>query len=98
MIGSSVILTVMVLLGLFFLLMGELTYLAPYRDQLLSRYGAIMAILGAALFANIFAAFFTLNRKFLLKDTGRRLSHLDKQIKTHQSDLSAEIYQKFSEE
>ena len=97
MIGTSLILTVMVLLVLLFAVMGELAYLAPYRDYLLTRYGALAAVLTAALFANIFAAFFTLNRKFLLKDTGRRLSHLDKQIKTHQSDLSAEIQQKFQE-
>jgi len=97
MIGTSLILTVMVLLVLLFVVMGELSYLAPYRDYLLTRYGSGAALLGAALFANIFAAFFTLNRKFLLKDTGRRLSHLDKQIQTHQSDLSAEIQQKFHE-
>jgi hypothetical protein len=97
MIGTSLILTVMVLLVLLFVVMGELSYLAPYRDYLLTRYGILAALLGAALFANLFAAFFTLNRKFLLKDTGRRLSHLDKQIKTHQSDLSAEIQQKFYE-
>ena len=97
MIGTSLILTVMVLLVLLFVVMGELSYLAPYRDYLVTRYGSFAALLGAALFANLFAAFFTLNRKFLLKDTGRRLSHLDKQIKTHQSDLSAEIQQKFYE-
>jgi hypothetical protein len=97
MIGTSLILTVMVLLVLLFVVMGELSYLAPYRDYLLTRYGILAALLGAALFANLFAAFFTLNRKFLLKDTGRRLSHLDKQIQTHQSDLSAEIQQKFHE-
>ena len=97
MIGTSLILTVMILLVLLFAVMGELAYLAPYRDYLLTRYGALATVLTAALFANIFAAFFTLNRKFLLKDTGRRLSHLDKQIKTHQSDLSAEIQQKFQE-
>ena len=98
MIGTSLILTVMALLVLLFVVMGDLAYLAPYRDHFLTRYGILAAILGAALFANIFAAFFTLNRKFFLKDTGRRLSHLDKQIKTHQSELSAEIHQKFTQE
>ena len=98
MIANSLIVTVVLLLGLFFLLMGELEYLATYRNYLLNHYGVIGATLGATLAANIFATIFMLNRKFFLKETGRRLSHLDKQIKTHDSDLSAEIHQKFTQE
>ncbi len=98
MIANSLIVTVVLLLALFFLLIGELAYLAPYRDLLLTHYGVVGATLVATLAANIFATIFMLNRKFFLKETGRRLSHLDKQIKTHDSDLSAEIHQKFTQE
>jgi hypothetical protein len=30
-------------------------------------------------FVNVFAAVYTIERKFFLKDTGRKLSHIDKQ-------------------
>ena len=97
MIGSSLILAVMVLVGLVFVFMDELAYLAPHRNHLVSHYATLAALFAGVVFANVFATFYTLNRKFFLKDAGRRLSHLDKQIKTQQSDLSSEIHHKFHE-
>jgi hypothetical protein len=41
------------------------------------------------LFTNLFAAAFALNRRFFLKDTGRKLSHLDKQMQVGQGELPA---------
>ena len=40
-------------------------------------------------FLNLFAAAFALNRKFFLKDTGRKLSHLDKQLHVGQTEVRA---------
>jgi hypothetical protein len=38
----------------------------------------------------VFAAAFVLNRKFFLKDTGRKLAHLDRQFNVGHSDVPAE--------
>ena len=34
----------------------------------------------AIVFVNVFAAVYAIQRKFFLKDTGRKLSHIDKQV------------------
>jgi hypothetical protein len=52
--------------------------------------GLILSYCGL-LFANVFAAALALNRKFFLKDTGRKLAHLDKQFNVGHSDVPAEI-------
>jgi len=80
MIANALLLTLAVLLGIAFYLMGELKFLAPYRVFLLCEYGWALALFFGGLFVNIFAGVFALIRKFLLKDTGRKLSHLDKQF------------------
>jgi hypothetical protein len=79
MIANALIVTVAVLLALAFWLMGQLKFLIPYRHILLHQYGAVLFLWSAVLFLNVFAAVYVLQRKFLLKDTGRKLSHLDNQ-------------------
>ncbi len=91
MIANSLIVTIVLMIVLLFVLMDELAYISVYKDNLLSQYGGHIAFLAAALFFNIFAAAFTLNRKFFLKDAGQKLSHLDKQIQDDHLDVSAEI-------
>jgi len=39
------------------------------------------------LFLNIFGACLLLQRKFLLKDTGRKLSHIDRQFRFRQIEM-----------
>ena len=80
MIANALLITIAVLLGIAFYLMGELRFLAPYRVFLLHEYGWALAIFFGGLFVNVFAGIFVLIRKFLLKDTGRKLSHIDKQF------------------
>jgi hypothetical protein len=41
----------------------------------------------AILSVNVFSAAFVLIRKFFLKDTGRKLSHLDKQLHVGQTEM-----------
>ncbi len=91
MIANSLIVTIVLMIVLLFVLMDELAYFSAYKDHLLSQYGGHITFLAAALFFNIFAAAFTLNRKFFLKDAGQKLSHLDKQIQDDHLDVSAEI-------
>jgi hypothetical protein len=80
MIANALLITIAVLLGIAFYLMGELRFLVPYRVFLLHEYGWALALFFGGLFVNIFAGVFIFIRKFLLKDTGRKLSHIDKQF------------------
>ena len=68
------------LLALGFWLMGELKFLIPYRSFLYHQYGTVILAWVAVVFVNVFAAAYAIHRKFFLKDTGRKLSHLDKQV------------------
>jgi hypothetical protein len=80
MIANALFITLAVLLALGFWLMGELKFFIPYKAVLLHEYGQILLTYVVVMSANLFAATFSLTRKFFLKDTGRKLSHLDKQL------------------
>ena len=82
MIGNALVVTVALLLALVFWLMGQLRFLVPYKRLLLERYGDFIFFWLGVLFANVFSAVYALQRKVFLKDTGRKLSHLDKQTIT----------------
>jgi hypothetical protein len=56
---------------------------------LIREYGNVILLYIATLFFNVFAIALALNRKFLLKDTGRKLSHLDKQLHLGHGELPA---------
>jgi len=79
MIANALIVTIAILLALGFWLMGQLRFLIPYRSILFHQYGVIILIGATVLFINVFATIFSLQRKFFLKDTGRKLIHVDKQ-------------------
>ena len=87
MIANTVFITVALLLALGFWLMGELKFFIPYKILLFHKYGDTILIYCAVLVTNLFAATFSLIRKFLLKDTGRKLSHIDKQLHFGESEV-----------
>lgn len=87
MIANALILTIALLLALGFWLMGELKFLIPYRHILIHQYGTLILAWVAILFMNLFAAVYAIQRKLFLKDTGRKLAHLDKQAATGQSSV-----------
>ena len=89
MIGNAVIVTVALLLALLLWLMDELKFLIPYRSTLYHQYGGAVLIWLAIAFTNVFAAIYALERKFFLKDTGRKLSHIDKQALSGESSVPA---------
>ena len=78
--SNALLLTSALLLTLGFWLLGELKFLIPYRHVLFHNYGATLLLWSAILFVNIFAGIYALERKFFLKDTGRKLSHVDRQV------------------
>jgi hypothetical protein len=79
MIANALILTIALLLALGFWLMDELKFLIPYRHILVQQHGPLLLAWVSVLFVNVFAGVYAIQRKFFLKDTGRKLSHLDKQ-------------------
>jgi hypothetical protein len=91
MIPNALLITVAILLALGFWLMGELKFFVPYKAVLFHAYATpiLIYIYMAALFVNVFAAAFVLIRKFFLKDTGRKLLHLDKQLHVGETSIPA---------
>jgi len=98
MIANALILTIAILLALGFWLMGELRFFIPYKAALLHQYGTAILAFVVVLFLNVFAVVFAVNRRFFLKDTGRKLSHLDKQLQVGQGELPAPSIDSVDEE
>jgi hypothetical protein len=80
MVANALIVTIALLLALGFWLLGELRFLIPYRHILLRQCSTILLSWFAIVFTNVFAAVYAIQRKFFLKDTGRKLSHIDRQV------------------
>ena len=73
--------TVSVLMGVLIVLFSELDFLIPYKHVLLDRYAIPVTIYLLLLAINLFAFFFFLTRQLFLKDTGRKLAHIEKQLR-----------------
>jgi hypothetical protein len=89
MVANALLITVAALLAFGFWLMGELRFLVPYKGVLFHAYAVPILTYLAALALNVFAAAFVLIRKFFLKDTGRKLLHLDKQLHLGETPMPA---------
>ena len=80
MVANALLLALAFLLAIVFYVMDDLKFLVPYRAFLFHEYGYALSGFLGTLFLNFFAAAFVLIRKSFLKDTGRKLSHIDKQF------------------
>jgi hypothetical protein len=89
-IANAVFITTLILLAVGIFLLQECPFLIPYRHVLFVTYGSVLAAFGAALFVNLFAGVYLSCQLFFLKDTGRKLAHLEKQLRTGES-LSREL-------
>ena len=98
MIANAVFVATLIFLALGFWLSNELCFLAPWRSLIVHAYLQPIAVYCALLFANILGLTIWIERKFFLRDTGRKLRHLDREIHTGQSELSEEILSRFGEE
>jgi hypothetical protein len=79
-IRQSLFISATVLILVIFGLMSRLNFLAASKKVLLLHCGISLAIFIGTLGLNLFAALLAINRKVLLKDTGRKLSHFDNQL------------------
>ena len=80
MIANVAFLAVLTLFLLVAWLAGELSFLAPYRTALFRLHGMLIAQLALLVFLNLCAAYYGLARWLFLRDTGRKLSHVDRQL------------------
>ena len=87
MIANALLLTIAILLAYGFWLLDQLKFMARYRPVLFDSYGTVLLLALGVLFVNVFGAALLLQRKFFLKDTGRKLSHLDRQFQVRQIEM-----------
>lgn len=81
MIANALLATCVVLLAAAFALLQECRCLIPYRGYLVKEYGLVIAGFAVVLATNVFGAFYLASRAIFLKDTGRKLAHVEKQIR-----------------
>ena len=91
MIANALLFTVVLLLGYGFWLLDQLKFMARYKAVLYHAYGPAILIFVTVLSANLFAAALAINRRFFLKNTGRKLSHLDKQFNISHADMPVPV-------
>jgi len=87
MIANALLITIALLLAYGFWLMDQLKCMASYKAILFHEYGNFIFASVGVLFLNIFGAVLLFQRKFFLKDTGRKLSHIDQQFHASQMEL-----------
>ena len=68
-------------------LAGELSFLAPHKALLFRLHAGVIGLGTLLLFLNLCAIYYSVARWFLLRDTGRKLLHLDRQLTTRDSAL-----------
>jgi hypothetical protein len=88
MIANAMLIALAVLLACSFYLMGELKFLVPYKRLIFHLYGTMLLAWLGILFGNLFVAIYWIQRKFFLKDTGRKLKHIDNQARGGHASLS----------
>ena len=98
MVANAVLVVTLIFLALSVWLIGELRFLVPWRSLILHEYAKSTAIYCGLLFANMLGLAIWVERKFFLRDTGRKLKHLDQEIHSGQNELSQEITDQFPEE
>ena len=92
MIRNSLFLSAAALMLVLFGLINRLSFLAPAKRLLFLHCGGSIAIFAGAAGLNLFAAALAINRKLLLKDTGRKLSHFDNQLQSEGVDSLPRLF------
>jgi len=95
MLANAIFVASLIFLALAFTLMGQLRFLVPWRALLWHEYGRGIVFCCCLLFSNILGLTIWIERKFWLRDTGRKLKHLDQEIHSGQNELSREILERF---
>ena len=91
MIANALLFTIVILLGYGFWLLDQLKFMARYKAVLYHAYGTTILIFLVVLFVNLFGVALAIGRRFFLKNTGRKLSHLDKQFNVSHTDMPVPV-------
>ena len=81
MIANSAFLAAMAVLLLVFWLLGQVDFLAPYKRLLFGQHLWLIVSALVIVFFNVFALSYAVTRGLFLKDTGRKLAHIEKQLR-----------------
>ncbi len=73
---------------------GELSFLAPFKAGIFRNHGLAIGLTITILFLNLFAAFYSISRWLFLRDAGRKLAHMDRQLGSRDAVLS-DLHQEF---
>jgi hypothetical protein len=82
MIANSAFVAAMVLLVGSFVFLEQVTFLRSYRRLILERYLWVLVGSLLVLFLNLFVLCYLAARHLFLRDTGRKLAHIEKQLQT----------------
>jgi len=82
MLANALLAATLVMVAIVFGLMDVCVYLRPHRWVLWHQYGVAIGACAAVLFVNLTALFYVINRLVFLKDTGRKLAHVEKQLRS----------------
>lgn len=96
MVGNALFAATVLFMAMGIYVLQECQFLIPYRQLLWEKYFQPIALFSAVLFMNVFAGVYALCRKLFLKDTGRKLAHLEKQLRTGGS-ISEELAERLKE-
>jgi len=91
-IANALFAAVVVTLAVLFFLADKLRFLAPYRFLLVQQYLPPILLSITILFVNLTAAFFTLGRRFFLKDTGSKLAHFDRELNAGRTPMPPHLH------
>lgn len=80
MIANTAFLAALTLFLLVAWLAGELSFLSPYRTALFTLHGRLIVELALLVFLNLCALYYAVARWLFLRDTGRKLTHVDRQL------------------
>jgi uncharacterized membrane protein YbhN (UPF0104 family) len=81
MIQNALAIAVIVYGVLVLAVLGHCTFLLPFKITIWKQYANVLLSLSAVLILNLFAASYLLLRRLGLRDTGDKLSHLEKQLR-----------------
>jgi hypothetical protein len=98
MFSNAILIATLTLVALGVWCSGELRFLTPWRSLILHKYALVIAVYCSLLFANILGVAIWIERKFFLRDSGRKLRHLEQEIHSGQHELSEEITTRFGDE
>jgi hypothetical protein len=96
MMKDSWFVTTILFLGLGLGVIQECSFLIPYRELLIHKYAGVIGVFAVVSYLNLFAAIYMIGRMFFLSDTGRKLAHIEKQLRTGAS-ISEELSERLDE-